>query len=443
MATVKPFIRTSTSSKEKKVKVRFRLTDGREIQLFHTSEIEVKPSDWDPKKFCIKPKVIYGKKEREEFDKSVSDRMKLIQDLYYKVPDTNKESLTSEWLDREIEKFSNPPVIEETKKEKTFIDYFEEYVSEYRGTDRMKQHYNAVKRMIQRYELYKQKEEQSFTLTFDIFSPTLLRDFERFLQEEHKLFKKYPDIYEAVPDTRTPKERGGNRINKILQYIRTVLKWAERNDYTKNNPFKTYKIGESIYGTPYYISIKERNDLLKFDFSETPLLAEQRDIFVFQCLIGCRVGDLVKFTKNSVISDAVEYIPRKTKEERPITLRVPLNKIAKEIVDRYAGNPGDKLLPFILEQDYNEAIKTIFALAGLTRQVTVINPLTRKEEKKPLNEIASSHLARRTFIGNLYKKVKDPNLVGALSGHKEGSRAFARYRDIDEKMKIDLVKMLE
>jgi hypothetical protein len=75
--------------------------------------------------------------------------------------------------------------------------------------------------------------------------------------------------------------------------------------------------------------------------------------------------------------------------------------------------------------------------------VTVLNPTTREEEKRPLNEIASSHLARRTFIGNLYKKVKDPNLVGSLSGHKEGSKAFARYRDIDEDMKKELVNLLD
>ena len=75
--------------------------------------------------------------------------------------------------------------------------------------------------------------------------------------------------------------------------------------------------------------------------------------------------------------------------------------------------------------------------------VTVLNPTTREEEKRPLNEIASSHLARRTFIGNLYKKVKDPNLVGSLSGHKEGSKAFARYRDIDEDMKKELVGLLD
>ena len=140
------------------------------------------------------------------------------------------------------------------------------------------------------------------------------------------------------------------------------------------------------------------------------------------------------------MNDAIEYVARKTKDGRPVTLRVPLNPTAKEILDKYPNST--KLFPFISEQKYNNAIKKIFKLAGLTRMVTVINPTTREEEKKPLNEIASSHLARRSFVGNLYKQVKDPNLVGSLSGHKEGSKAFARYRDIDDDMKKELVNLL-
>lgn len=42
-----------------------------------------------------------------------------------------------------------------------------------------------------------------------------------------------------------------------------------------------------------------------------------------------------------------------------------------------------------------------------------------------------------------YDRFKDPNLVSALTGHVEGSRAFNRYRDIDIDMKRDLVKILE
>ena len=53
------------------------------------------------------------------------------------------------------------------------------------------------------------------------------------------------------------------------------------------------------------------------------------------------------------------------------------------------------------------------------------------------------HHIMQSFIGNLYKKVKDPNLICKLSGHSEGSKAFARYRDIDEEMKKELVNLLE
>ena len=41
------------------------------------------------------------------------------------------------------------------------------------------------------------------------------------------------------------------------------------------------------------------------------------------------------------------------------------------------------------------------------------------------------------------KQMQDPNLVSALTGHVEGSRAFTRYRTIDIDMKKDLVKILE
>jgi hypothetical protein len=40
-------------------------------------------------------------------------------------------------------------------------------------------------------------------------------------------------------------------------------------------------------------------------------------------------------TKANVINGGIEYIPRKTKEGRPVTVRVPLNSIAKEILERY------------------------------------------------------------------------------------------------------------
>ena len=66
----------------------------------------------------------------------------------------------------------------------------------------------------------------------------------------------------------------------------------------------------------------------------------------------------------------------------------------------------------------------------------------RLKKRDVINEIASSHMARRTFIGNIYKLVKDPNLVSALTCHVEGSRAFSRYRTIDCEIKTNAVNLL-
>ena len=101
------------------------------------------------------------------------------------------------------------------------------------------------------------------------------------------------------------------------------------------------------------------------------------------------------------------------------------------------------ILPFISEQKYNDAIKEVFRMAGINRIVTVLDPTTRREVRMPISECASSHMARRTFCGNLYKRVKDPNIVASMSGHKEGSKAFARYREIDKDIKRDALKVFE
>ena len=166
-----------------------------------------------------------------------------------------------------------------------------------------------------------------------------------------------------------------------------------------------------------------------------------RDIFIFQCCVGCRMGDIGRFTKDNIVNGALEYIPHKTAESSGRLVRVPLNQKAQAILERYRWRKTT-LFPYFVDWEYNEGIKTLCTMAGITRIVSVLDPKTRTEVKKPLNEIVSSHRARRTFIGNMYKKVKDPDLIGSMSGHVEGSKAFARYRTIDDDMKRELVDMI-
>ncbi len=466
MATVKAFIRTSTRKKEEaEVNVRFRLCDGRNKQLFHKSEIIVNPNLWDSKKECIKAKALFKSSERIIFNRSIDIRKNLLIEIYDNAE--NKQDLTSKDFEELIDMKLHPENydIEVDTVDRDFFHQFEVFldVKEYMPSD--KKNFMTMMRFLKRFELFESiKKGEVYKLIFNEMTVETVRDIERFLRDEHLYVKNpiYGVIYKELPESRTPGVRGKNTIVKIMKRFRTFIKWAIEEGLIDKDPFIGYEMKSAKYGTPYFISIEERTRILetnlheawdklpddkKSDINESyiPQLEIQRDIFVFHCMIGCRVGDLVSFTPENVINNHISYIAKKTTKERVDSIEVPLNTTASSILAKYwdgKRNTG-ALLPFLSPQKYNDAIKMIFLLCGITRNVTVWNSTTGMEEQHPLNEIASSHLARRTFIGNLYRKVQDPNMIGKLSGHVEGSRAFARYRTIDDEMKQNMVKMLE
>ena len=466
MASVKAFIRVSAKKKaEKGVAVRFRVSDGRKIQLFYKSDILVDPNVWDAKKEGIKPKVLYSNIERIMFEESISKMKTLLQNVYLEA--TDKETLTSEAFELLVDKKRHPEKyeVETEKRDRDFFHQFEYFlqIKNYPETDN--KNYLTMIRTLKRFQLYKSIcNGVEWKFDFDTISVEIIREIEDFFRNEYKLVKHhtYKVIYKEIPESRTPKIRGGNTIAKFMKRFRTFIKWCMKEQLLSNDPYLGYEQKSPVYGTPYYITIDERTKIAetnlhdawlnlpeevqaKIKESSIPQMEKQRDIFIFQCMIGCRVGDLLNFTPKNLIGGKISYIAHKTSGEVLDPIEVPLNETAKTILDRYYdGTRKDgKLLPFIASQKYNDFIKDIFLLCGITRNVTIWNSTIGKEEQHPLNELASSHLARRTFIGNLYKKVQDPNLIGKLSGHVEGSKAFARYRAIDDEMKQNLVDMLE
>jgi len=344
---------------------------------------------------------------------------------------------------------------EKNINKKNFFALFEEYIQKQQLAFDQIKGYHVLLRTLSRYEESRRilDKEKNFKLDIDKINKETIEDFRSYVRNEKNLADEYPKIFEKLLTKypieinikgRSPKlvERGNNTVIKLMKKFKTFFNWLNKQGITNNRPFDGVTIGTEIYGTPIYITLEERNTIATFDFSERPELAIQRDIFIFQCCIGCRVGDLLKMRKSNIVNDAIEYIPRKTKSERPVTLHIPLNNRAKAILERYKDY-DTKLFPFITAQKYNNDIKAIFKFCGITRMVTVLNPTTGEEEQRPINEIASSHMARRTFIGNLYKKIKDPNLICPLSGHKEGSKAFARYREIDDDIKKQVVSLID
>ena len=349
--------------------------------------------------------------------------------LLEKFQTTQRNTIQNGWAQEIVDRVMFPEKY--TKEEDvSFFECYEQFVNGADLSFPRYRHYLVVERILKRYELY-----TGHSLSFETLDNLELGKIRDFIRNEHKLFtvdkegnrkpiKKYAAVYATVPEYRYPKERGQNYMVHTIKIIRAFINWSLQQGYTANDPFRGFKMDTDKYGTPIYITSQERDVIYDFDLSDNPHLERQRDVFIFQCLIGCRIGDLYKMTKDNLMEDsfgtAIEYIPEKTKKKNPRTVKVYLHPTALAIIGKYDGafKDDNALLPLISQQKYNDAIKEVFRACGINRMVPVLDTITRKTEMKPICDVATSHMARRTFVGNLYKQVKDPNLVGKLSGHR-------------------------
>lgn len=298
---------------------------------------------------------------------------------------------------------------------RSFLDYVNEHQAfKSFSYDRKKGYKSAFK------HFFRFCETSGITAGFDTVTTQVLENFRKYLTDG-----KHCDPVSK------------NTVSYVLTAVKSFWHYCVKMGYTTNNPFLRFETEPEVYGNPIYIT-KEERDTLYYLHIPDERLRKTRDIFVFQCLIGCRVGDLIRLKKDNVVNGAIEYIPRKTKDERPVIARVPLCPKAQSIIDRYTTQEDEKLLPFISPQKYNDYIKELFKFANITRTVTRLNPLTRQEERVSIADIASSHMARRTFIGILHRKVKN-EVIGSMSGHSANSKAFSRYYNIEDDTKRDAV----
>lgn len=298
-------------------------------------------------------------------------------------------------------------------------------------------------RAIWRYSCYQTAcNGKKHTINIHTIKRSDIEDFRDYLLNEHSLFKEYPKIFANALDNypliitggrHKVQPKGGNAVYHLLKKYSNFFQWLRDTNETKNNPFEGANIGSEKYGTPFYLSVEERNKIAETTF-HNKRLEETRDIMVFQSLVGARYSDLARLTPQNIDNDFLTYIPLKTKDEgeRPVKAVVKLIDLAKAIIEKYRGKAKGYLLPVPTEQHYNRSIKEVLTFCGITRMVEVRNPLSGEFEFKPLNEVGSSHMLRRTFIGNLYKNIPDPALIGAMSGHTDGSKAFRRYRVIEK-----------
>lgn len=413
----------------------FRVRE-KNVDIKVVSPLAVHDKYWDADTLCYRRTTAVPVTEQKRLPGQIAA-------IIERAEKTFSDKADSKWLKQVIEDVLYPARAFE-RDHPNLLSRLHEYLEKSDGSERTKEHIMNFERKMTRYHEYRREVlgESDFTLFVENVALEQMNGFRDYVVNEHLLRQEHPDFYATrIPINHKPKPLSGTTVINIMNLFCTFLHWCKRMKYSDNEVYALYGCKEPTYGDPFYLTSEERNILYDADLSNNPKLAVIRDIFVFHCYVGCRVSDLYRLTRDNIRDGFLEYMPQKTKKCQAKTVRVPLHEKALKILERYDAD-SDRLLPFKPIHTYNLGIRELLKHCGIDRMVTILDTHGYNTVQRPLYEVASSHTARKTFVGNLYRQVPDPNLIASMSGHVEGSRAFRRYRTIDDDMKRRLVEMI-
>ncbi len=226
----------------------------------------------------------------------------------------------------------------------------------------------------------------------------------------------YPYLYSNAANSVTQAVRSDNTLHSNFARLRTVFMWCIHRGITTDDPFLQFEMPKALYGTPWYISIEERDCLYELDLSDDLHLATFRDMFVFQCFLGCRFGDLLNLKKENVIDGVVESLPhKKTKNHDGRTVRVPLTEKALAIYDRYKDRPTLSLFPHYNVADFNKGVRAVMELAHLDKESAYTQPSDPTE--RDATDLRSCHFPCRpkNFSSEIStSRCQTPNLISSM-----------------------------
>ena len=436
-----------SKKKNGNIKIRFRLRDGRDVDITHRTDIIADVAILR-KQFAedgtLKPRVsIYD----QELLAAITARKEVMHEAYVGMKERGL-MLTSEVLAREVERIlaekdksaqaSLPTLV------KRMTDVFAEWiVGQYEsgvfGTGR-KRHYEVLQRELCRFLVMRRMKD----ITVKEFDGSMLHDFSLWLRDEWRFVEKYSDLYESLDERRIPREaRSSNTIATKMKLLRCFFRAQEFIGEVEKTPFnmmdgsRRKAMMREKYDTPVSLTREELKTIVQ---AEVPLaLSEVRDTFVLHCFIGCRVNDLKAMTWDNVaVVDGipfVHYIPQKTAYQEGEEVVTPLMRTALEILKKYDFKFS--LLRNLWGKDgYNSQIKKLMESCGIERKCPIRDTDAGRTKYVPVWEIASTKLARKTFVNMMASCQVDLYAAGL---HKRGSDAVERYAHIDLKERFRLM----
>ena len=231
--------------------VYFRVRDnGLDIKC--ASELQINPNHWRQDRQGYRSRVtLVDDDARKLFDTSVKELTGIIAREYY-------IGANSDWLKRLIFAYHHHNACQMGSGmavSKSFVVWAEKYLQSKHFDRHQECNTRCLMAKVTRFETSK---GNGFTMNIDSITADDLREFESFLVKEYGISL--------------------NTICTNMTLLRTVCNWARKQGVTNNDPFFGYEMPRALYGTPYFLTIQERDQVLSCDLSDDAELAEYRDM---------------------------------------------------------------------------------------------------------------------------------------------------------------------
>jgi len=417
------------------LRMRYSDSNGKTTESSIHTGVEILPQHFKNGDIIIKTPNYSSK--RLKLDSIISDIEKILSELqsdgvlpYPKVVKERYDDLIK------VKEISSPKSITFWGGYKEFMDTKKHKSRGYTKT------FISLKNRLEDFEKFKK-----IRLSFDYVvgnSFQFQTQFQNFLWEKKKLSNGYINkLFENLSNylyfcfksnyiSQKPKFDKNDTIEnleKIYLYEEEVLKlskstqwdYVEGKDYSKNPHI--YIITDILEGTK-----KEKYG----DGRRITNWELVKDIFLFQCSIGCRYSDILHFKVNHFDfggnKGTFSWVQQKTDKR----VSVPINPISDDIYRKYSRGKSltQNLFPKLSNQKFNKSLKLILKDLKFNRLVSKPKKIGSKvveDDNKFLWEMISSHSGRKTFIKNMIDLGSmDYMTIMSMTGHKT-IREFQKY----------------
>lgn len=423
-----------TTKRDGVIKLRFRLRDGRSIDLYHKSDIiaDLKSLDKFTEEGKPKPKVsVYDK----DLQAKITEVVTAMNMAYREMKDKGM-SMTGYNFESTIDKILHPDKVARAEA-RTLLARFERFAKEGQRDGLFgvvcSRQYEVIRKELRRFLIINKIED---ILPAD-FTADILMELAMFFRDEYLYVDRWSTLYEDVKERNKPKERRSqNTVASKMSKMQAFFNDLEDKEEIVKSPFR--KLGKERkrvvlkeqYDDPIFLY---KEELLNLIASEVPpSLQETKDAFVLQCAFGCRIGDFQSLTMDKVAVNAdgipyIHYLPQKTKRELRSEIETPIMLYALDIIKKYRFEFS--VLNYVSgKTGYNAKIKDLLEYCKIDRQCKVYDEQLGDYTFIPLYKLGSSKLCRKTHV-DMMNKVQVNQYAAGL--HSEGSDAVNRYTHLE------------